>query len=361
MMQEMDILVADAPTSGVIPSPIRLWFTAPELGHPLIDDNHDRPLHPLVGPFLREYLSRHKDMNDDDDEMGHLYTGLGDTRVLARTMLEDWETEPAVYDDDQSETACKCHPRRNRERFLTPHTARDPNKIQEVELESEDLQGMIRQPPKVGAIRFHHEPESSNTSHADVTATKFQGTTSVLTSRGPYQPEGTRWHFLTKVFSNPESFKFDFHSDILLQERLDENPKYRSFSWQVLRKAFEFFGAKTYIGETGLTTPPFFSNARRGTKIMWGVLDDSPLITNWNGLDPTEQAEITPTLETSNNWNIFTHPLGAEDAATPTPLIPKGTQRILHTKGKAGRERGWWRTGTDKLASYGLETKVWIS
>ena len=53
--------------------------------------------------------------------------------------------------------------------------------------------------------------------------------------------------------------------EILLQERLDENPKYRSFSWQVLRKASDFFGAKTYIGETGLTTPPFFANARRGT------------------------------------------------------------------------------------------------
>ena len=97
-MQEMDISAADAPTSGVTSSPIHLWFT--ELGHPLIDDNHDRPLHPLVGPFLRG----HEDMDDDDDEMGHLYTGLDDTRVLARTMLEDWETVPAVYDDDQRET-----------------------------------------------------------------------------------------------------------------------------------------------------------------------------------------------------------------------------------------------------------------
>ena len=97
-MQEMDISVPDVPTSGVTSSPIRLWFTAPELGHPLIDDNHDRPSPPLVGPFLRGYLSRYEDMDDDNDEMGHLYTGLGDTRVLARTMLEDWETEPAVYD-----------------------------------------------------------------------------------------------------------------------------------------------------------------------------------------------------------------------------------------------------------------------
>jgi len=74
-----------------------------------------------------------------------------------------------------------------------------------------------------------------------------------------------------------------------------------------------------------------------------------------------EQAEITPTLETANNWIIFTHPLGAEKATTPTPLIQKGAQRILQTKGKACSERGWWRTETDKLASYGLDTEVWIS
>jgi len=192
MMQAMGILAADAPTSEVTPVPIHLQFTALELGHPLIDDNHDRPLHPLVGPFLREYLSRHEDMDDDDDEMGHLYTGLCDTRVLARTMLEDTETEPAVYHNDKGETNANHHPRRHRERFSTPHTARDPNQIEEVELESEDLQAMIRQPPKVGAIRFHHEPDSTNTSHADVMATIFQGTISVITSRGPHQLEGAR-------------------------------------------------------------------------------------------------------------------------------------------------------------------------
>jgi len=159
MMQEMGISAADAPTSGVTIAPIRLWFTAPELGHLLIDDNYDRLLHPMVGPFLREYLSRHEDMDDEDDEIGHLYTSLCDTRVLARAMLEDWETKPAVYDNDKGETTPNHHPRRNRERFSTPHTARDPNKIEEVELESEDLQGMIRQPPKVGVIQFNHELE----------------------------------------------------------------------------------------------------------------------------------------------------------------------------------------------------------
>ena len=49
-------------------------------------------------------------------------------------------------------------------------------------------------------------------------------------------------------------------------------------------------------------------------------------------------------------------PLGPEK--TITPPIPAGSKRILHTKGKASREKGWWRTGTDKLASYGLDTEI---
>jgi len=196
------------------------------------DDNHDRPLHPLVGPFLRGFLPRHEDRDNEDDEMGHFYTGLCDTKVLARTMLEDWETEPAADDNHTGpgETILNRHLRWNRERFSTPHTARDPNKSEEVELESEDLQEMIHQPPKVGAIRFHDEPESTNTSHADVTAITFQGIISVITFRRPYQLESARWHLLTKVFSNPELFRADLHSELLLQEHLDKNSKYRCFS-----------------------------------------------------------------------------------------------------------------------------------
>ena len=131
---------------------------------------------------------------------------------------------------------------------------------------------------------------------------------------------------------------------------------HRSFSSQVLRKASEFFGATTYIGETDFTTPSFSPNARKGARITWGAFDDSPVIVNWNGLDPSEQADVTPTLEAANYWIIFTYPLGPEKSVTLP--IPNGAQRILYTKGKAGRERGWRRTGTEKLASYSLDTEV---
>jgi len=283
-------------------------------------------------------------MDDDNDEMGHLCTGLCDTRELPRIMLKDWEIEHAVEDNNIGKTIPNQHLRINRGRFSTPTTARDPNKVEEVELESEDLQVIICQPPKFGAIWSHHEPESINTSRSGVTAT----TTSVITSRGSYQLEGARWHLLTKVFSNPEAFEAKLHSELLLQQRLDENPKHRSFSLQVLCKASEFFRAKTYFGETGFTTPPFFLNARRGAKATWGVLDESPVIENWSRLDQSEQADITPTLVSTDNLIIFTNLLGLEKTATPP--ISTGAQKILHTKGKVCRKRGWWRTGTDKLA-----------
>jgi len=136
MTQEMGISANDAPTSGFTPVPIRLWFTVPELGHPLIDDNNDRPLHTLVGPFLHGYLSRYEDMDVDDDEMGHLYTGLCDARVLARTMLEDWEIEPAAEDNDNGKTILNRHLRRNRKRLSTRIQLEIPTKLRKLNLKA---------------------------------------------------------------------------------------------------------------------------------------------------------------------------------------------------------------------------------
>ena len=80
----------------------------------------------------------------------NLYTGLCNTRGVAHTMLDDWEIQHAVEDNDIGKVVPNQHLRRNRERFSTPHTARDPNKVKKVELESGDLHGMTRHPPKVG-------------------------------------------------------------------------------------------------------------------------------------------------------------------------------------------------------------------
>jgi len=90
-MQDKDIATTDSPPMALAHDPnIHLWFTAPEVGHPLAVDNHYRPSHPLVGPFLKEYHSSYDGM-DDDDEVGHLHTtGQGNSRSLAREMLDSW-------------------------------------------------------------------------------------------------------------------------------------------------------------------------------------------------------------------------------------------------------------------------------
>ena len=88
------------------------------------------------------------------------------------------------------------------------------------------------------------------------------------------------------------------------------------------------------------------------------MLDESPIIVNLSGQCSLEQAEIIRILVSTDNWIIQTHPLGPEKTIT-TPPIPSGAKRILYTKGNTSRGKEWWRTGADKLASYGLDTQVW--
>jgi len=59
------------------------------------------------------------------------------------------------------------------------------------------------------------------------------------------------------------------------------------------------------------------------------------------------------------NWIQLTHPLGR--AKSITPAFPHGTHRILLNKGNANREKRCWKTGTDRLASHGLDMEVWVS
>jgi len=68
---------------------IQIWFTSSDVGRPLNDDNYDRPLHSMIGPFLRDYLSGFGEFDDDDDEMGHLhFLAQHGSRSLARDMMD---------------------------------------------------------------------------------------------------------------------------------------------------------------------------------------------------------------------------------------------------------------------------------
>jgi len=121
---------------------------------------------------------------------------------------------------------------------------------------------MIKNPPAVGVVRIHIDPESVDTSFGGITVSTFQGAATLITLAGPFRKEGARWHLLSQVFSSPEDIKTDLYKleERFLQETMVKYLNCRLFAWKVLRQAKLAVGATTYIGNTALTAPPFFDN-----------------------------------------------------------------------------------------------------
>ena len=82
------------------------------------------------------------------------------------------------------------------------------------------------------------------------------------------------------------------------------------------------------------------------------------MVINWPGLNDKEKTELIPTLSSTDNWILLTYPLGAKKKSQP-PLAE--SQRIARADGKCSRHKGWWREGTDELASHFTTTEVWTS
>jgi len=80
---------------------------------------------------------------------------------------------------------------------------------------------------------------------------------------------------------------------------------------------------------------------------------------DWPGLNDKEKAELIPTLSTTDNWILLTHPQRASNKSQP----PFGkSQRIARANGKCSRHTGWWRKEkTIGLATHSMTTEVWIS
>ena len=78
------------------------------------------------------------------------------------------------------------------------------------------------------------------------------------------------------------------------------------------------------------------------------------MVINWPGLNDEEKTELFPTLSTTDNWILLTHPLGTKNKSQP-PFAD--LLRIARADGKCSRHKGWWREGKDELAT----TEVWAS
>ena len=63
------------------------WFTSYELGFPLVNDKHVRPLHPLVETFVDDQLEAYLSDEEDADASQPLLI------ALMQTMKERWEDQ----------------------------------------------------------------------------------------------------------------------------------------------------------------------------------------------------------------------------------------------------------------------------
>jgi len=82
------------------------------------------------------------------------------------------------------------------------------------------------------------------------------------------------------------------------------------------------------------------------------------MVINWPGLNDKEKAELIPTLSTTDDWILLTHPLGTRNKSQP----PFGeSQKIARANGKCSRHKWWWREAKDELATHSMTTEVWIN
>ena len=126
-----------------------------------------------------------------------------------------------------------------------------------------------------------------------------------------------QWHLLKHTLTNaePSTLGAILQNELLRQLKLDKEKKHRSFPWKLLRTV----KATKYQGDKALIIPHFFKNAGRGKERIWGedIATPQPMVINWPGLNDKERSELIPTLSTTDNWILLTHPLGASNKPSP--------------------------------------------
>ena len=165
-----------------------------------------------------------------------------------------------------------------------------------------------------------------------------QGIATIQLQSGPLSMDGAQWHLLKHTLTNadPSSLGASLQNELTRQEKFNNDQKHRSFSWKLLRTIKGVFQATRYQGDTAPTIPPFFKSAGRGKERIWAevTVTPQPTVINWLGLNDTEKAELIPTLSTTDNWILLTHPQGTSNKSQP--LLGESL-RIARADGKYSR------------------------
>ena len=159
-----------------------------------------------------------------------------------------------TWGEEQPETAqvvviaMKSSP--ERARFSVPHAARDPQVLQDSNLDNEDIFELIKNPPEIEVVRIFEEPESWDTFLGPIQAVTTQGIATVNLPSSPLCMDGAQWHLLKHTLTNddPNSLGVNLQNELTRQLKLDKDKQHRSFSWKLLRILKSIFHATQYRG-----------------------------------------------------------------------------------------------------------------
>ena len=175
----------------------------------------------------------------------------------------------------------------------------------------------------MGAVRIFEKSEFWDTTAGLIKAVTTQGIATIHLPSGPLSLDGAQWHLLkhTLVKSGTSALGNNLQNELTRQLRLDKDKKHRSFVWKISRTVKKVLQATKYQGDTALTISPFFKNAGRGDERIWGeeMLTPQPTVINWSDLDDKEKLDLIPTLATTDNWILLTHPQGTSNKLEPSP------------------------------------------
>ena len=186
-----------------------------------------------------------------------------------------------------------------------------------------------------------------------------EGLATSVHPEAPWTIMSAQWYFLKSRWQEADCahpLVTQIAREARLQEQF-EQAGIRSASWRLLRGVARTTGAEVLIGGTSITCPPFFRAMGRGSTALWGDLEGRAIVL-WDLMTPEEQTQWQETFEKRNDWillhrkNKAHHQKAGEPPNDPPGevwlTLKRGGTKGEPRKGKAMRERGWWRTGSVK-------------
>jgi len=117
-----------------------------------------------------------------------------------------------------------------------PHASRDPEILADKNLANDDIFDLIKNPPKVGVVRFFETPEFWDTTKGLIKAVTTQEVATIHLASGTLSRDGAQWHLIKHILddSDTNSLGPNIQHELTRQLSWDKDRKHRSYSWKML-------------------------------------------------------------------------------------------------------------------------------